>query len=67
MVKYTKPENLLPLVKKILLKKDKFLNVANKTPTPFYVYDQEGMDESIESFVASFQRVKNPIFHTPSL
>jgi len=56
MVKYTKLENLLPLVKTILLKKDKFLNLANKTPTPFYVYDQEGMDESIESFVASFQR-----------
>ena len=56
MVKYTKSENLLLIVKKILLKKDKFLNLANKHPTPFYAYDQEGMDESIESFVASFQR-----------
>ena len=56
MVKYTKSENLLLIVKKILLKKDKFLNLANKHPTPFYVYDQEGMDESIESFGASFQR-----------
>ena len=56
MVRHTKSENLLPIVKKILLKKDKFLNLANKHPTPFYVYDQEGMDESIESFVASFQR-----------
>jgi len=56
MVQYTKSENLLPVVKKILLKKDKFLNLANKTPTPFYVYDQEGMDKNIESFVASFQR-----------
>ena len=56
MVRHTKSENLLPIVKKILLKKDKFLNLVNKHPTPFYVYDQEGMDESIESFVASFQR-----------
>ena len=56
MEQYTKSENLLLIVKKILLKKDKFLNLANKIPTPFYVYDQEGMDESIESFVASFQR-----------
>ena len=56
MVKYTKSENLLSIVKKIILKRDKFLNLANKIPTPFYVYDKEGMDESIESFVASFQR-----------
>ena len=56
MAQYTKSENLLPIVKKILSKKDKFLNLANKHPTPFYVYDQEDVDESIESFGASFQR-----------
>ncbi|MBI3335435.1 MAG: alanine racemase, partial [Candidatus Portnoybacteria bacterium] len=56
MAEHIKSENLSLIVEKILLKKDKFLNLANKHSTPFYVYDQEGIDESIESFVASFRR-----------
>ena len=52
----TKSENLLPVIEKILLKKDKFLKLARKYQTPFYVYDQENIDESIKMFVAAFQR-----------
>lgn len=51
-----KSENLLPVIEKVLLKKDKFLKLAHKYQTPFYVYDQENIDESIKTFITAFQR-----------
>jgi diaminopimelate decarboxylase len=56
MVEHIKSGNLLLIVEKILLKKDKFLNTTKKHPTPFYVYDQKGVDESIEVFTTSFRK-----------
>ena len=53
---YTKSKNLVLIVEKILLKKDGFLKLADKHRTPFYVYDQEFLDESIGKFINSFQR-----------
>lgn len=47
--------NLLPIVKRILSRKKSFLNLVNKRNTPFYVYDQEGMDEDIDRFIKSFK------------
>ena len=52
----TKSKSLLPVVEKILLKKDKFLKLVCKYQTPFYVYDQEAIDKTINRFVATFQR-----------
>jgi len=48
-------QNLLPIVEKILSKKNRFLDLVNRHATPFYVYDQEGMDESVEQFIKSFR------------
>jgi len=53
---YTESKNLLPIVEKIILKKDKFLKLADSHETPFYVYDQELLDESIEAFVSAFHK-----------
>jgi len=47
-------KNLLPLVEKILSKKNSFIDLVNKHKTPFYVYDQEGIDESIKHFTKAF-------------
>src|SRR3989344_844220 len=47
--------NLLPIVKRILSRKKSFLDLVNKHNTPFYVYDQEGMDEDIDRFIKSFK------------
>lgn len=43
-------------VESILAKKKNFLNLVKKYDTPFYVYDQEGLDKSINRFVASFKK-----------
>ncbi len=56
MAEHIKSENLSLIVEKILLKKDKILNITKKHPTPFYIYDQEGIDESIEMFTTSFRK-----------
>jgi diaminopimelate decarboxylase len=48
-------QNLLPIVEKILSKKNRFLDLVKRHATPFYVYDQEGMDESVEQFIKSFR------------
>lgn len=47
-------ENLLPIVEKILSKRNSFLYLVYKHKTPFYVYDQKGVDESIQHFVKAF-------------
>ena len=51
-----KSENLLPVVEKILENKKLFLDLSNNHNTPFYVYDQESLDENICRFVTSFER-----------
>lgn len=56
MSRHEKSENLLSIVEKILLKKDKFLKLSKRYKTPFYVYDQEFLDESIDTFINTFQR-----------
>ena len=47
--------NLLPIVEKILSKRNYFLALVKKYKTPFYVYDQEELDESIKRFMKAFQ------------
>jgi len=49
-------QNPASVVEIILLRKKNFLNLVKKYNTPFYVYDQEGLDESINRFVASFKK-----------
>lgn len=44
------------IVENILAKKSNFLTLTNKHKTPFYVYDQDGLDESIDRFTASFKK-----------
>lgn len=53
--KYLVHGNLLPMVKKILSKKNSFIVLSKKYKTPFYVYDQKGLDESIGQFTKAFQ------------
>jgi diaminopimelate decarboxylase len=55
-------EELLPTVEKILSKKEAFLALVEKHETPFYVYDQKELDESIERFMKAFQAYI-PRFH----
>lgn len=47
--------NLFPVVEKILSKKNSFLDLANKHKTPFYVYDQDELDENIGRFMDAFR------------
>jgi diaminopimelate decarboxylase len=47
--------DLLPIVEKILSKKDLFLALTQKYNTPFYAYDQKELDESIERFTKAFK------------
>ena len=47
--------DLLPIVEKILSKRDLFLALTQKHNTPFYAYDQKELDESIERFMRAFQ------------
>lgn len=49
-------QNSASTVESILAKKKNFLNLVKKYDTPFYVYDQEGLDESINRFVVSFKK-----------
>ncbi len=49
-------QNPASVVEIILSRKKNFLNLVKKYNTPFYVYDQEGLDESINRFVASFKK-----------
>jgi diaminopimelate decarboxylase len=48
--------SLLPIVKEILSDKDKYLNLTSKHKTPFYVYDQEGIDKSTKHLVEAFNK-----------
>ena len=47
--------NLQPIVKKILKKREKILKLANKYPTPFYIFDQEELSNSVISFLTAFK------------
>jgi diaminopimelate decarboxylase len=47
--------NLLPIVEKILSKRNSFLALTEKYKTPFYAYDQEELDGSVERFMKAFQ------------
>lgn len=47
--------NLLPIVEKVLSKKNSFLALAKKYKTPFYAYDREGLDENVERFMKAFR------------
>lgn len=47
--------DLLPVVEKIIFRKESFLNLATIHHTPFYVYDQKELDASIDRFVEAFQ------------
>lgn len=48
-------EKLLGVVKKILREKDKIKNLTSKYSTPFYIYDEKSLDESIEEFIDAFR------------
>lgn len=47
--------DLLPIVEKVLARKESFLKLAEAHRTPFYVYDQGELDESIDRLVEAFQ------------
>lgn len=47
---------LLPMVKLILKKRNKFLKLAKKYPTPFYIIDQNQLESDIRSFKLAFSR-----------
>lgn len=46
---------LFSVVEDILSKKDGFLKLAEEYKTPFYVFDQSALDESIERFTNAFK------------
>lgn len=48
-------DTLEHIVKYISEKSDDFMKLADKYQTPFYVYDEEALDESINNFVTAFQ------------
>jgi len=48
---------LFSVVEDILSKKDGFLKIAEKHKTPFYVFDQLALDESIERFTNAFKKL----------
>lgn len=48
--------NLLPMIKHILKKRRAIVALTKKYPTPFYIFDQEELKSSINTFVASFQK-----------
>lgn len=48
-------DTLEHLVNYISKKSGDFLELADKYQTPFYVYDVEALDESIDNFVSAFQ------------
>lgn len=50
-----KTGNLLPLVKNILSKKEKIINLANKKQTPFFIYDCFEAQKNIAEFKKEFQ------------
>ncbi len=43
-------------VEKILAKKEKFLALTKKYPTPFYVFDNESFTQNCRAFKTSFQK-----------
>lgn len=47
--------DLLPIVEKIISKRDLFLALTQKHNTPFYAYDRQELNESIERFMKAFQ------------
>lgn len=47
--------NLLPVVEKILSKRNSFLTLIKKRRTPFYAYDQEELDGNVKRFMKAFQ------------
>src|SRR3989344_3642243 len=55
MKKYFTQGNLFPVVKKILSKKNSFIALTNKHKTPFYVYDEKELNESIDKFNNAFR------------
>ncbi len=47
--------NLLPLVEKILTKKNDYLRLTDRYKTPFYTYNQEELDSSISQLLKAFR------------
>ena len=47
---------ILGVVENILRKKNDIKNLVSKYSTPFYVYDEGSLDESIKEFVDAFSR-----------
>src|SRR5258707_929729 len=59
---YEKKGDLIPAVKNFLVRRDVFLKIAKKYPTPFYILDSRELNNSIEQFNSAF--TKNiPRFH----
>jgi len=50
-------EDFLPVVTKAHKKRGAILKIANKYPTPFYLFDQDELKKSITDFVATFEKV----------
>lgn len=55
-VKKASETNLYHVVKKIIRNKKNIFNLVKKYPTPFYVFDQESLECSADSFLSSFKR-----------
>ena len=48
--------NLLPVIKRMMKKRKRILQLAEKHRTPFYLVDEAQLEESIRGFSASFRR-----------
>ena len=52
-------KKLVPLVDKALKKKQAILKLTRKYKTPFYLFDEEALDESIDEFMSGFSKHLN--------
>jgi diaminopimelate decarboxylase len=51
-----KKGSLAHIINRIIKKKSAFKKLTNKNKTPFYVFDQRALDNSIECFLKAFQK-----------
>jgi len=51
-----KDKNLYQVVSSILKKRDAIIKLANEYKTPFYVFDEDALDDSIDAFLKAFKK-----------
>ncbi len=51
-----KEGSLFHVIEDILKKSGPIKNLADKNKTPFYIFDQQALDDSVESFLQAFQK-----------